>query len=109
MEKQLTGQDLINYISRFREGTRDDVLKQVLADRLLAEFLSSSQGRLIVDHVINSINSNVMKIVQLATSDSRNIKDIEQAALDIKIAKEFMTGIANIAQNGEKHRDMAAQ
>jgi hypothetical protein len=104
MEKTWTNNELIEYISNFGDKRRDDVMKQILENDLLNKFLSTSEGRLIMGYVIDSITSNVMKIVNLASS-GKEFKEIEKAAIDISLSYNFMYKLADIALKGKMHTE----
>jgi hypothetical protein len=106
MEKEWTGADLIKYVNspRFQETERDYVLKQILESEVLAKYLSTTEGRVIMGYVVDSIAANVMKIVSLASS-GKDVKDIERAALDISLSYNFMYNLAKIAAKGQEHLD----
>jgi hypothetical protein len=108
-EKEWTNEDLSNYITHFSENQREYVLKQILESELLQQFLGTTEGRLILNSVVDKIRDNTMKIVSLATKDCEcpdTIVDLIRAeAIEMNVAYDFMYAIADMATKGEKHKE----
>ena len=97
-------QDLSDYVSHFAGNQREYVLKEILESELLQKFLGTTEGRLILNNVVDSIRDNTMQIVGLSAEGfDKNADRIRQAALEINMAKKFMYRIAGTVQEGEKH------
>ena len=104
-DKQWTNEDLITYISLFRDKERENVLKQILECDLLEKFLGTTGGRLILGYVVDEITANTMNIVRLAAENpTENVTKIGAAALQISILYDFMYKIADMAIKGESHK-----
>lgn len=103
MAKEWNRQDLMEYVQFFDERQKEAVLKKILEHDLLGSFLATSQGRLILDNVIDQIRDYTMRIVSLSVDGTEKNKDaIFDAALNIRVAYNFMYKIAAIADDGEK-------
>lgn len=106
MAREWTNQELTEYIKRFTDVQRDDVLKQLLESDLIAQFFSKTEGRLILNNVVDSIATETMNIVRLCLDGhKKNLDDINQAALKINTAYKFMYSIAKMAMDGQSHID----
>jgi hypothetical protein len=106
MEREWTSSDLSEYITRFHDNQREAVLRTVLEGELLKKFLSTTEGRLILNNVVDSIRDNTSKVVSLCISDfDANYDVIKQTALKIGVAHDFMRAIASLAINGEEHKE----
>lgn len=102
--KEWTNTELSNYISFFAENQREYVLKEILESELLQKFLNTTEGRLILNNVVDSIRDNTMQIVALSVEGfKKNTDKIEQASLQINLAYKFMYQIASTATKGEEH------
>jgi hypothetical protein len=102
--------DLGNYITRFPDRQRENVLNEILKNELLKEFMGTTHGRLILDSVVDKIRDNTMKIVQLATKDSECpdiiVDCIRAEAIELNVAYDFMHALASMASTGEQHEAM---
>lgn len=106
MQREWTNEELNNYLTFFSEVDRENVLKQVVEDELLGQFLSTTDGRLILGSVVDQITECTMRIVRLCNEGfTKNLEDIKQASLQINVARNFMRGLANIAMAGETHKE----
>jgi hypothetical protein len=100
--KEWTNQDLIEYVSKFKDVQREYVLKQILENDLLAKFLGTTEGRLILGNVVDAITSDTMLMVRLCVEGDKK-GEISQAALRISTAYNFMYSIAKMAGDGQEH------
>lgn len=104
-DKQWTNEDLITYVSLFRDKERENVLKQILECDLLEKFLGTTEGRLILGYVVDEITANTMNIVRLAAENpTENIIKINAMALQINLLYNFIYKIAGMAVKGESHK-----
>lgn len=103
--REWTNEDLKNYVTLFSDQVRDTVLKDILEADILARFLSTSEGRLVLNSVVDDITAQVLKIVTLSREYAKNADLIAQAALRIDMSHEFMRRLATIAVKGEEHAD----
>ena len=103
--KSWTNSDLVEYISLFKEKERENILKQILENDLLKKFLDTTEGRLILGHVIDSIAEQTMKIVRLCIDGNKEMEEIINAAQQISLAYNFMYKLANIALSGKTHEE----
>lgn len=103
--KRWSTQELSDYIRLFDTSeARENVVKELMASKILAEFLDTTHGRLVLNSTIDAVRSNMMKIVRACVNGpDENYKDIVQAALQINVAFDFMHGIATMATRGEEH------
>jgi hypothetical protein len=103
-DREWTNDDLGNYITHFSESQRENVLKQILESELLQQFLGTTEGRLILNSVVDKIRDNTMKIVSLSISN-KNTQELIDAAYQIHMAYDFMYAIAGMATAGETHKE----
>lgn len=104
MAREWTNQELGEYVSRFTDMQRENVLKQLLEQDILARFLATSEGRLVVNSVVDGITRDTMEIVRLSVSDDEmTLSKMERVAQRIHTAYTFMYGIAKLAVDGEEH------
>ena len=102
--KEWTNQELIDYVSRFKDVQREYVLKQLLESDLLGKFLGTTEGRLILGNVVDSIAADTMEIVRLASDGTTQTMDgIILASRKINAAYNFMYSIAKMAEHGKVH------
>lgn len=96
--------DLSDYISNFSDVQRESVLKEILEAELLAKFISKTEGRLLLNSVVDQIRDLTMSIVSLSVDGfDENSDKIKQAALQINVAYDFMYKIANMVTTGDQH------
>jgi uncharacterized membrane protein YcjF (UPF0283 family) len=106
MAREWTNQDLVDYISRFKDVQREYVLKQLLESDILAKFLGTTEGRLILNNVVDSITAETMNIVRLSTvGQLQDTAEIMQSGRKINAAYNFMYSIAKIAEDGQIHTE----
>ena len=97
-------EELSNYVSHFADQQREYVLKEIFESELLQKYLGTTEGRLILNNVVDSIRDYTMQIVSLSAGDfEKNADKIKQAALQINMAYKFMYQIAGTVQKGEEH------
>ncbi len=83
---------------------KDAVLRELKVSEILNEYLGTIQGMIIMDSVVDSVRENMMKIVSLSISGSKENEDaIKQASLQIGIARDFMFGILTALERGMAH------
>jgi fatty acid/phospholipid biosynthesis enzyme len=102
--REWTNQDLIEYVSRFQDQQREYVLKQLLESDLLEKFLGTTEGRLMLNSVVDSIAAETGNIVRLATDGvADNAEKMAHAALKINVAYNFMFNLAKMSEYGQTH------
>lgn len=102
--REWTNEDLNNYLQIFKEEEREAVLKVILESKLMQEFLSTTNGRLVLGGLINMLRESVMRITSLSLDGfDKNLDLIKQTALQINVVYSTMHNIANIATTGENH------
>jgi hypothetical protein len=106
-DKLWSNEDLINYVSLFKDQQREYVLKQILESDILARFMDTSEGRLILGTVVDDITANTMNIISAATSDKpdKSVPEITNYAREINVAYRFMHRLAEIATKGDAHAE----
>jgi len=103
-EKRWGTQELSDYISNFSSVEKENVVKELVASKILGDFLNTPQGKIILNSTVDSIRNNMMKIVKLSiVGFDVNFKEIQQAALQINVAYDFMHSIATTMSRGEDH------
>lgn len=103
-EKPVTGRDVWGYVNTFKENQRDNVLRKILEVDILEKFLATTDGRLLLNSVVDRITDETMRIVSLAVAGGATA-EIEHAALKINLAYDFMKNLATIAAEGGKHKE----
>uniref|UniRef100_A0A6M3KXH2 Uncharacterized protein n=1 Tax=viral metagenome TaxID=1070528 RepID=A0A6M3KXH2_9ZZZZ len=103
--KRWSTQELSDYIRLFDTAeARENVVKELMASKILNDFLNTTHGRLILNSTIDGVRSNMMKIVRLSIENAaKNTGEITQSALQINVAYDFMHGIATTLTRGEDH------
>lgn len=103
MAREWSYQELSDYVQFFDGAQKEAVLKALTEHELIGKFLDSTEGRLILDNVVEQIRDYTMKIVNLSVEGTKkNEAEIIQAALNIRVAYNFMYKIASIAMQGDK-------
>jgi hypothetical protein len=103
-DKRWTNEEISNYISRFTDVERDNVIRELMSSKILRSFLDTTEGRLLLDSTVDSIRDQMMKIVRLSIEDSKKNSDaIQQASLQINVAYDFIHGLAKTLTRGEEH------
>jgi hypothetical protein len=108
MGKRWSTKELSSYIQNFDTAeARENVVRELMASKILSEFLETTHGRLVLNSTIDAVRSNMMKIVRLSIEGAqKNVDEITQAALQINVAYDFMYGIATTLTMGEDHETM---
>ena len=106
MARKWSYDQLSEYVQFFDESQKEAVLKAVTEHEILQRYFDTTNGRLILDNVVDQIRDYTMKIVSLSVEDANKNHDaIVQAALNIRVAYNFMFKIASLAAQGEKITD----
>lgn len=104
MDKPRTGREIFEYVDKFHVAQKESVLMEIMKAAELNKFMSTVEGRLITDRIIDSITGDIGKIIDLVRVGGEDaVKNITITALKINVALEFLSGLANIAVLGEKH------
>jgi hypothetical protein len=94
---------LSEYVQHFDESQKEAVLKVITEHEILQRYFDTIEGKLILDNVVSQIRDFTMKIVTLAVDGAdKNNKEITQAALNIRVAYNFMFKLASLSVQGEK-------
>jgi thiamine kinase-like enzyme len=94
---------LSEYVQHFDESQKEAILKVITEHEILQRFFETIEGKLILDNVVSQIRDYTMKIVSLAVDGSeKNMSEITQAALNIRVAYNFMFKLASLSVQGEK-------
>ena len=112
MRREWNNDQLMKYKSCFREDEQDTILKVVVESELLKEFLDTTEGRLLLGKVMDSIESDLTQIINLAIGDASMTtkKDnIFAAAQRINVAYKFMHNLATMAAKGKEHTENMKQ
>ena len=97
---------LQDYVNRFTEHQRDDVLKQIVESELLEQVLSTSQGRVLLNGIVDDIANKVGLIISLSISgDKDRIAKIEAVAQVIAVSRKAIYDWATILANGDGHKE----
>jgi len=105
-DRRWTTEEISNYISKFTEVERDNVIRELMGAKILSNYLNMPEGKLILNSVIDSIRDYTMKIIRLSVDGfDKNKEEIKQAALQVNVAYDFIYGIATILTRGEEHEE----
>lgn len=108
MFKDWNNEQLVEYVSLFKDNQREYVLKQILEAELLEKFLGTTEGRLILGNVVDSITADTVQIISLSIgNDSVSVKkdNIFAAAQRINVAYNFMYNLAAMVTKGKEHTE----
>ena len=108
MHKDWNNEQLMEYVRIFKDEQRDNVLKQILESELLEEFLGTTEGRLILGNVVDSITADTMQIISLSIGDisvTAKKDNIFAVAQRIKVAYNFMYSLASMVKKGIEHTE----
>lgn len=97
---------LQDYINRFTEHQRDNVLKQIVESELLEQVLATSQGRVLLNSIVDDIANKIGLIVNLSVSGEKDrIIKIEAVAQMIAVSRKALYDWATILANGDDHKE----
>ncbi len=103
-DRRWTTEEISNYISRFTDVERDNVIRELMSSKILRSFLDTAEGKLLLESVVDSIRDQMMKIVRFSIEGfDVHEKELRQAALQINVSYDFMHGIAKTLTRGEEH------
>jgi hypothetical protein len=98
-----TTEDLQKYTSRFSDEMKQSVAGSLLCSDIINKFMSTTAGKVIFDTTIERITSQLRTIIELCDKGTtKNIVEIEQAALKMKIMRDFIHDIASMTLEGDK-------
>jgi hypothetical protein len=104
--REWTGKDLQEYAARFSIQQKDDVLKELLEDDLLKQFLGTPGGQLIINKLADMISAMTGVVIQNCLEGvEKNKEAINEAAITIRIARNIMHNLATISAKGEEHKE----
>lgn len=104
MDKIKTNRDIFEYIDKFHNTQKETVLMEIMKDTELQKYLSTVEGRLVCNSVVESISGEIGDIIssiRLGGDDA--VKRICASALRVNTALDFLVGLAKIAQKGMEH------
>lgn len=105
MPREWTTQDLQQYVSTFGNEYKEAVVKVILESDILEQWLSTTEGRLVVNNQVDSIASLLGKIIGFCKDGIEKHKDeVNLSALKINLSFEFLYGIASMTVGGEQHK-----
>lgn len=94
------------YVKRYSEEAKASVYKALIENDTLNECLSTVQGRLVLDSVVDAIRSHMGSIIRMSVEGfDKNEEAIKQAALQISVAYDFAKHIADKLNTGEEHKN----
>ena len=97
---------LQDYVNNFSEHQRDNVLKQIVESELLEQVLSTTQGKVLLNSVVDDITNSVGNMVALSLSgDKDRLIKIENVAQIIAISYRTMVKWATMLAKGDEHKD----
>ena len=97
---------LQDYVNRFTEHQRDNVLKQIVESELLEQVLATSQGRVLLNSIVDDIADKVGLIINLSVSgDKDRIAKIEAIAQVIAVSRKAMYDWATMLVRGDEHKE----
>ena len=97
---------LQDYINNFTEHQRDNVLKQIVESELLEQVLSTSQGMVLLNGLVDDITNSVGLIVALSMGDDKDkLNKILNAAQIMAISYRAMMKWATMLTKGDEHKE----
>jgi len=97
---------LQDYVNNFSEQQRDNVLKQIVESELLEQVLVTTQGKVLLNSIVDDITNNVGLIVATSVSaDKDKVPRIENAARHIALLYRIMERWATMFAKGDDHKE----
>jgi hypothetical protein len=102
----ISHEDLLEYLNRFKEEQRETVYKCLLDSEILEKAFSQPEGKLILSQAIDVITTNVIKIVtKCADKDPKTaVPAIYPACMEINLAHKMLVGWAKVLGAGKDHK-----
>jgi hypothetical protein len=102
--REWTNDDLKSYVTLFSDQVRDTVLKDILEADILSRFLSTSDGRLVLNSVVDDITGGILAILNFSKEGfDKNLETIRQMSMKIGVSYDLMKRLATIALKGDSH------
>lgn len=94
--------ELARYTKGYNQAQKDAVIKSMLASDIINQFLSTPEGKVVCDTLIERIASLLLSIIELCDAGAeKNVKELELAALKIKLTRDFILELASVAYQGD--------
>jgi hypothetical protein len=95
--------ELGEYMQNYDDIQKEAVLKVITEHEILQRYFDTIEGKIILGTVVDQIRDFTMKIVSLSVDGAeKNNNEISQAALNIRVAYNFMYKLASISTQGNK-------
>lgn len=95
--------ELGRYTKGYSQTQKDAIIKSLLASDIINQFLSTPEGKVVCDTLIERISSLLGAILEYCDKGvEANIQDIELAALKIKLTRDFILELASVAYEGDR-------
>lgn len=101
--REWTSNELGDYVTNLSKDVKDVVLKNIFEADLLRDFLSTANGRMVLDSTIEGIVKDLSTALEMGSSFDKHKDEIKVLFERINMAKKFMHGIACVALTGERH------
>jgi hypothetical protein len=99
---EITDEDLKDWATTFAVHVARNVISEIVKNDILKRILATPEGRLLCTATMGDVKQDVMNIVSLSNDGfDKNSDAIKQSALRIKVAYNFMAGLATIIIKGE--------
>jgi len=104
MDKIKTNRDIFEYVDKFHNAQKETVLMEIMKDTELQRYLSTVEGRLVCNSVVDKISSDIGSLIDVVRNGEPDMaKSLLNIAQRINVALDFMVGLAAIAKKGMEH------
>lgn len=95
------------YIGTIQVAYRDEVLDQIIRNRLIKDALDTPQGNALFNSIVDTIAEKTRAIVGCCTIDSETdqMDRMQRLATEIHVAFNLMKDWAKILVAGERHEE----
>jgi hypothetical protein len=99
--------ELSDYVSRFSDNTRDNVVAEIMKSRLIKKAFQTEAGKALFNSAIDEISKKVEAILGSCTEKSweDQTEKIAQLAMEVHVAYNLLRSWARILIDGEKHEE----
>ena len=102
----ITHDDLLEYLNRFKDEQREVVYKSILDSDILEKAFLQPEGKLILNQMVDVVTSNVINIIQkCADKDPKTASPaVYSHCMEINLAYKMLVGWAKILGAGKDHK-----
>lgn len=102
----ISHEDLVNYLSGFKSEQAENVYKAILDCDMLENAFSTTEGKLVLNQVVEIVTANVISIVSICVESNPEeaSSKIYPKCLEIGLAHKTLVGWAKILSAGTDHK-----